>query len=204
MSVPRRVLLAALLLAPLLVSPPLSCAAQEPARIRGTVTKVVGTYVSIATPGHRTVTVAVPAETPISVVVPARIADIRPGSYIGTAAMPQPDGTLRALEVHVFPDDLRGVGQGHHPWDLRPGSTMTNGVVGTLTGNDGRRLTVAYQGGEQTVVVPPDVPVVAYRDGSLASLVKGAHVLVAASPSTDGMLRAIRIVVGADGSVPPM
>ncbi len=200
MTVRRRVLLAALLIAPAV-----SCAEIETTRnFRGTVTRVVGTYVSVATRDGRTRTIAVPAETPISIVVPARIADIRTGSYIGTAAIPQPDGTLRALEVHVFPDDLRGLGQGHHPWDLQPGSTMTNGIVGTLTGNDGRRLTVVYQGGQQTVVVPPGVPVVTYRDGSPSSLVTGAHVLIAASPSTQGVLRASRVVIGADGTDPPM
>ena len=200
MSVPRRVLLAALLLAPVP-----SCAETQTSRnFRGTITKVVGTYVSVATRAGGNVTIAVPQETPISVVVAAHIADIKQGSYIGTTAMPQPDGTLRALEVHVFPDDLRGLGQGHHPWDLQPGSTMTNGLVGKLEGSAGRRLTVAYQGGQQTVVVPPDVPVVTYRDGGPSSLVTGAHVLIAASPSTQGMLRASRVVVGADGTDPPM
>ncbi len=201
MSVPRRILLAALLLAP---SVSRAGAAEPSLRIRGTITKVVGSYIFIATRQGRTVTVAVPADVPISVVVPARLADIAPGSYIGTAAVKQPDGTLRALEVHVFPDDLRGLGQGHHPWDLQPGSTMTNGIVGTVAGSAGRRLTVQYRGGEQTVTVPPDVPIVAYRDGGPDKLVAGAHVVVAAAPSTDAMLRASRIVVGADGMVPPM
>lgn len=201
MSTRRRVLLTALLAAPAL-----SCAAAEapPARIRGTIRSVTGSYVWINTRAGKRVEVAVPEETPISVIAPARIEDIKPNSYIGTTAMPQPDGTLRALEVHVFPEDLRGLGQGFHPWDLQPESTMTNGTVGKLEGTSGRRMTVTYYGGTKTVVVPPGVPIVTFLPGSMAQLVPGAHVVVAAEPSTDGVLRARRIVVGQDGMTPPM
>lgn len=200
-SLRRRVLLAGLLAAPALVRP---AAAEAPARIRGIVTKVVGTYVWIATRQGRTVTVAVPAEAAISLVVPASIADVRLGSYVGTAALRQPDGTLRALEVHLFPASLHGMGQGQHPWDLQPGSTMTAGIVRQIDGSPARRLTVQYLGGAQVVVVPPGVPVVTYRDGDASLLVPGAHVVAAAAPSTGGVLRASRVVVGADGMTPPM
>ena len=205
MSIRRRVLLTGLLTG-LLAAPALSCVAADapPARLRGTVRSVTGTYFWIDTRGGKRVEVAVPDKTPISIVAPARIEDIKPNSYIGTAAMPQPDGTLRALEVHVFPEDLRGLGQGHYPWDLQPESTMTNGTVGRVEGTSGRTLTVIYHGGTKTVVVPPDVPIVTYTEGSMASLVPGAHVIVAAEPSTDGVLRARRIVVGQDGMAPPM
>ena len=201
MSIRRRVLLAALLAAPAL-----SCAeaAVPPARIRGTVRRVSGSYVWVQTREGKQVEVAVPDDAPISLVVPASLADIRQNSYIGTAAMPQPDGTLRALEVHIFPESLRGLGMGHYPWDLRPQSTMTNGTVLKVAGKSGRTLTVIYHGGEKTVVVPPDAPIVTYAPGSLAQLVPGAHVLIAAEPSTDGLLRARRIVIGQNGMTPPM
>ena len=203
MSIRRRVLLAAPLAAAVAVRRG-AAAAPNPARIRGTIQSVTGTYLRIATRDGRTVTVAVAEDATISIVAPARIEDIRPGSFIGTAAMPQPDGTQMAMEVHVFPESMRGVGEGFHPWDLAPQSTMTNGTVGTVTGSAGRQLTVKYRGGEQTVVVPPEAPIVSYQPGSAADLVPGAHVIIAAAPSTDGMLRATRIAVGKDGMTPPM
>ena len=101
-------------------------------------------------------------------------------------------------------DDLRGVGQGSHKWDLQPGSTMTSGLVGKLEGTSSRRLTLLWHGGQQTVVVAPDVPIVRYEDANLRQLAAGAHVVAAVAPSTAGVLRASRIVVGGNGAVPPM
>jgi len=202
MPVPRRVLLAALVAAPVA-----ACAAHEdpiPDRVRGTITKVVGTYITVRMASGRKLLIAVASDAPLSFVVPARFEDIRKGSYIGTAAMDQPDGTLRALEVQLFTEDLRGLGQGHHPWDLQPGSTMTNGTVAKVTGEAGRTLTVAYYGGEQTVVVPPGVPVVTYAPATTADLVPGARIVASVEPSTAGVLRAKRIVIGAHGMMPPM
>lgn len=205
MPVQRRSLLAVLLAAPLL-----SCGggapdpALETGRLRGTITRKVGSYVWIATREGRTHMVAVPTDVPISLSVPARLSDIQQNDYIGTAAVPQPDGTLRALEVHVFPEELRGLGVGNHPWDLQPGSSVTNGIVGKLERTNGLRLLIVYPGGQQTVVVPPDVPITTYQPGDKDLLVPGAHVIVSVEASTDAVLRAKRIVVGANGMMPPM
>jgi hypothetical protein len=198
MPLSRRVLMTALLAAPV---PACATGAAAAEHIRGTITSVTGSYIRVRTMADRTLTVAVPANAPVSVVVPAAFGDIHDGSYVGTAAVPGSDGTLRALEVHLFPDGMQGMGQGSHPWDLRPGSTMTAGVVSRI---EGRRLTVIWRGGQRTVTVPPGVPIVTYAETDADPLVPGAHVVIAADPSTDGLPRADRIVVGRNGLIPPM
>ena len=136
--------------------------------------------------------------------MPIKLEDIKPGSFIGSAAMPQADGTQRALEVHVFPESMRGTGEGHRPFDLQPQSTMTNGTVGDLVGSKGRTLTVKYKGGEKTVIVPDDVPIVSIEPGTRALLTPGAHVIVFASKGADGSMTAISVNVGENGLTPPM
>jgi hypothetical protein len=138
-------------------------------------------------------------------VVPAPRDAIRTGAFVGTAAMPQSDGTQRAIEVLVFPESGRGSGEGHYPWDLRPGSTMTNATVAEVTKVDqDQRLTLKYKDGEKTIVVPRDAPVVTFEPGSREMLRAGAHVLVNARPKADGALTAASVLVGKDGLVPPM
>jgi hypothetical protein len=138
-------------------------------------------------------------------VVPAPRDAIKEGAFVGAAAMPQADGTQRALEVLVFPESGRGSGEGHYPWDLKPGSTMTNATVAEVTKVDrDQRLTLRYKDGEKTIVVPPDVPIVTFEPGSREMLRSGAHVLVNARAKPDGSLTAASVVVGKDGLVPPM
>ena len=115
----------------------------------------MATICSLTTRTGDELTVSLAPNVAVVAIVPVRLEDIKQGSFIGAAAMPQPDGTQRALEVHVFPESMRGTGEGYRPFDLKPQSTMTNGTVGALTGTVGRTLTVAYQGGKQTIVVPP-------------------------------------------------
>ncbi|HEX5326308.1 MAG TPA: hypothetical protein VFW75_06540 [Acetobacteraceae bacterium] len=148
--------------------------------------------------------IALPADLSVTAIVRARITDIRSGSYIGTAAIPQPDGTLRALEVQVFPERMRGVGEGSHPYDLRPGSTMTNGAAGDVVGTQGRTLTLRYKGGEKRLVVPENAPIITYEPGTRAMLVPGAHVIVTAAKDAAGGLTATRVAVGRNGLTPPM
>jgi hypothetical protein len=180
--------------------------AQSPrtVRIRATIDTADAKSISLTTRSGQQLTVSLASDTVILAIVPMKLEDIKPGSFIGSAAMPQPDGTQRALEVHVFPQNMRGTGEGHRPFDLQPRSTMTNGTVGEVTGGSGRTLTVAYEGGQKTIVVPPDTPVVTFEPGSLALLVRGAHVIVMGIEASDGKLSASRISVGKDGLVPPM
>jgi hypothetical protein len=173
-------------------------------RLRATIEAADATSVSLTTRTGEKVTVALAPDTVVTALVPIKLEDIKPGSFIGSAAMPQPDGTQRALEVHVFPEAMRGTGEGHRPFDLQPQSTMTNGTVGAVTGSVGRTLTVSYKGGEKTIVVPPDTPVVTYEPGSPALLTAGAHVIVFGTQAADGKVTANRIAVGKNGLVPPM
>lgn len=179
--------------------------AATPTRVRGTIASLEGNvlHVTAKTGGDTMITLG--PKLTVSAVVPSSMADIKPGSFIGTAAETQADGTLVAKEVHVFPEALRGTGEGHYAFDLGPKSTMTNGTVGQeVTGASGNALTVKYKGGEQSVTVPPGVPVVTFEPGDRTELVPGAHVIVFAQTGGDGKLTAERVAVGKNGLTPPM
>jgi hypothetical protein len=178
--------------------------AQSPARLRATIDAVNGNSMALTTRAGDKVTVVVAPDIVVTELSPVKLQDIKPGSFIGSAALPQPDGTERALEVHVFPESMRGTGEGHRPFDLQPQSTMTNGTVGAVTGSTDRTLKVTYQGGETTIVVPPNTPVVTYEPGSRTMLVPGAHIILFGTRAGDGEVTAKRITVGKDGMVPPM
>jgi hypothetical protein len=178
--------------------------APQPMRLRATIDAVDGNSLSLTTRAGEKVTVALAPDVAVAAIVPVRLEDIKPGSFVGTAAMPQPDGTSRALEVHVFPESMRGSGEGHRPFDLQPQSTMTNGTVGTVTGSSDRTLTITYAGGKQTITVAANTPVVTYEPGSPALLVPGAHIILFGNQAPDGKVTATRISVGKDGLVPPM
>jgi hypothetical protein len=132
------------------------------------------------------------------------LSDIKVGSFIGTTTVPGPDGSQNAVEVHVFPEEMRGTGEGSRPFDLRPNSTMTNATVAeSVAGNDGHTLLVKYKDGEKKIVVPPNVPIVRYEIGGKGDLKPGAQFTVlAATKKPDGTLEAARINVGRDGVTP--
>ncbi|MEO7152663.1 MAG: hypothetical protein ABIX46_13275 [Burkholderiaceae bacterium] len=137
-------------------------------------------------------------------VVPIEANAIKSGSYIGTAARSWPDGTLRAIEVLVFPEPARGSGEGHPPWDLEPGSTLTHASVAErAAAPQGGTLTLRHKDGEKTVIVPDDVPIVTVKPGDKALLVPGAKVLVMAT-QRDGKPVALRAIAGREGFAPPM
>jgi hypothetical protein len=180
--------------------------AQAPAqtRVRGAIDMIDAHEMRVATRGGEKVTLKLADNVGITIIAPIAVDAIKPGAFIGTAAVTQPDGTLKALEIQVFPESMRGVGEGHRPWDLGEGSTMTNGTVGDLKVADGRLLTLTYKGGEQKVFVPEKAPVITYEPGSRAALQPGANVIVTATRNADETMTATRIGVGKDGLVPPM
>jgi len=136
--------------------------------------------------------------------VKASLADIKQSSYIGVSGMPQSDGSLKALAIHIFPEAMRGRGEGHRPWDLQPSSTMTNGTVDqTSASADGQVLTLKYKEGEKKVVVPSDCPIVSFNPGDRSELKPGAGVFIVAEKQPDGTLLAPRVNVGR-GVAPPM
>ncbi len=174
-------------------------------RIRGTIERLEGeTYVVKSRDGvDYRVTVA---DNPqIAAVVNASLTDIKQGSFVGVAGMPQADGSQKALEVHIFPESMRGSGEGHYPWDLRPQSTMTNATVEqTVASIEGQTLMVKYKDGEQKIVVSPETPIVAYLPGDKSDLKPGAKVFIAATKQPDGTLAARAWRVGRDGVTPPI
>jgi hypothetical protein len=130
---------------------------------------------------------------------------IAPNAYVGIATRTGADGKLTALEVLVFPEAARGTGEGHNPWDLEPGSMMTNGTVtGAVSATSGRELSVAYKEGSKSIFVPPTAPVVTFAPAERVDLKAGAPVFFSATKSADGKLAAGRVIVGKDGVAPPM
>lgn len=172
--------------------------------VRGEITEVGAERVKVHANSGENLTVNLTKDTKIRAVTLANIEDIKPGSYIGSAAIPQEDGSLKALEVHVFPPELAGSGDGHRPFDLAKGSSMTNGSVGDLVVSNGRILTVNYKGGQQKILVPEDVPIVNVLPGDRSLLKVGTKIVTFVTQSTDGTLTAQSISAGKDGVKPPM
>jgi len=180
--------------------------AQERVRVRGTVENVDGNVLTVKTREGQDVKVKLPDNVRVLGIEKASIDDIKQGSYIGVSAMPQTDGSQKALHVHIFLDAMRGVAEGFGPWDVRPNSTMTNATVDNMvTGTDGRNITVKYKDGEKKIVVPPDAPIVKYVPGNKDALKAGAKIfIVAAVKQPDGTLEAPNVSVGLNGLTPPM
>src|SRR5580693_495689 len=174
--------------------------AQDTVRVRGTITSIDGaTYVIKARDGAE-LKVALAGNAQIAAVAKASLADIKHGLFVGVTAMPQADGSLSALEVHIFPEAMRGTGEGHYAWDLRPQSTMTNAnVEHAVTAVDGQTLTLKYKDGEKKIIVPPEATVVTYTTGDKSELKPGTKIFVAAAKKLpDGSLEAPRINYGKD------
>jgi hypothetical protein len=177
-----------------------------PVRIRGTIESVDGAMLMIKSREGTDMKVRVTDNVAVFGVAKTEMSEIKPGSYIGVSAMPDPDGTQKALAVHIFPETQRGAAEGFRPWDLRPNSTMTNATVAeTVKGTDGQNILVKYKDGEKKVVVPPDTPIVTFVAGDKSELKPGAKIIIfGAVKKDDGMLEANRVNVGRDGITPPM
>ena len=185
-----------------------AASAQQPptVRIRGTIEAVDGATLSIKSRDGSDVKVNITDNIAVTGVAKASLSDIKEGSYIGVSAMPEPDGTQKAIAVHIFPEAQRGAAEGFRPWDLRPNSTMTNATVAqTVAGVDGQTIMVKYKDGEKKVVVPPDTPIVAFAPGDKAEIKPGAKIIIfGATKKEDGTLETGRIAIGRDGIAPPM
>ena len=185
--------------------------AQQTVRVRGVIERADAQSLTVKDRSGEVVTLVRPADMNVSEVVPLTMADIRPDSYVGAGAMPQPDGTQRAIEIVVFPEAARGTGEGFRPWDMLPESTMTNATVATLAAAPasvpgGQKLVLKYKDGEKTVIVPRGTPIVTFKPGQddqSALVVPGAKVVVTAQVK-DGKPTALRLLVGRNGFTPPM
>ena len=203
----KHLTVAALLLGATAGSAALMGQAATPVLVRGTVASLDGSTLHLTAKDGKDTTVMLAPQTNVATTSVIGIDAIQPNSFIGTAAEPGKDGVLRAVEVHVFPEAMRGLGEGHRPWDLSKTSSMTNGnvrTVGKPRHGKGRELIVDYKGGQQTVVVPLNVPIVAFAAGSLADVKPGTHVFAVTRTGADGMAATNQLVVGANGSTPPM
>ena len=182
--------------------------AQQPptVRIRGTIESVDGAMLMIKSREGTDIKVHMTDNVVVFGVAKTAMSEIKPGSYIGVSALPEPDGTQKALAVHIFPEAQRGAAEGFRPWDLRPNSTMTNATVAeTVAGTDGQNILVKYKDGEKKVVVPPETPIVTFVAGDKSELKPGARIIIfGAAKKEDGTLEANRVNVGRDGITPPM
>jgi hypothetical protein len=175
-------------------------------RIRGTVEAVDGATLSIKTREGTDVKVNMADDIGVVGIAKTSLSEIKEGSYIGVSGMPEPDGTQKAIAIHIFPEAMRGTAEGFRPWDLKPNSTMTNATVATtVAGVDGQNIMVKYKDGEKKVVVPPETPIVAFLKGDKSEIKPGAKIIVfGTTKKPDGTLEASRIGVGRDGIAPPM
>ena len=192
------VALALSLVAPLVLAQTTAPAASA-ARVRGTIQAVAPGTLTVKDRSGEVLELVLPPKVTVSEVYPMALADIQPGSFIGTAAMPQADGTERAIAVTVFPESARGAGEGHRPFDMLPQSTMTNATVADVVASPkGRTLQLKYKDGERAIVVPLDAPVVSFKPGDASLLVVGASVSLTAQ-LVDGKPTITRINAGRNG-----
>lgn len=180
--------------------------AQERARVRGTIEKVEGNLLTVKTREGAVVAIKLAENFAVGGLVPAKFEDIKQNTYVGVAGLPQADGRIRALEVLIFPEAMRGTAEGHFPWDLVPESTMTNAAVtDSVARTEGNTLVVKYKDGEKIIVVPADAPIVRAVPAEKSELKPGAKIFIAvAMKREDGTWNAQRVTVGLNGLTPPM
>lgn len=203
MALARLALVAAFTLA---VAPALAKAAPL-ATARATIETISadGATLGVRTRAAEEQTVHLGPKTRFVLVVPATLADVKPGTFVGVAAVPGEGAELKAMEVHIFPEAMRGSGEGFRPFDLAPKSSMTNGNISArVNAATGPKLTVTYKGGEQTIVVDPKTPIVALQAGARTDLKKGGAIIARGPKQEDGSIDAAFVLIGKDGLVPPM
>ncbi len=177
----------------------------SPTRVRGTIESVDGETLMVKSRSGEDVKLTMTGDIRVVGIVKIALSDIKVGSFIGTTTVPGPDGGNNAVEVHVFPEDMRGTGEGSRPYDLRPNSSMTNATVAdSVVGNDGHTLLIKYKDGEKKVTVGPDTPVVTYVPSGKPDLKPGAKVIAFMKKLPDGSFETNRVSVGRDGLTPPM
>lgn len=182
-------------------------AQEKPTRVRGEIVAIDGPMLTVKARDGAEMKIKLADNVRVTGIVPVKIEDIKPNSFIGVSSMPQPDGSQRAMHVHIFLEAQRGVvSDGHFPWDNRPQSMMTNATVTeTVAGVDGQTIMVKYKDGEKKIVVPKDAPIVTYVPGNVAELKPGTKIfIIAAVRQPDGTFTAGSVSYGKDGLTPPM
>lgn len=180
--------------------------AETPVTIRGTIVSVSadGATLDVKARSGEPASVHLKSDFQVIAVVPAELKDLATNAFVGVAAVPDGKDGLRALEVHIFPEALRGTGEGHRAFDLAPGSSMTNGAMTARVDNvDGAKLTVSYAGGSQTIRIDKTTEIVAFAPGQRSELKPGAEVIVRGTKGEDGAVQSGYMLVGR-GITPPM
>jgi hypothetical protein len=208
MPVRRSTIIRPLVIMAAVAASSLSATAQQPptpSRVRGTIEAVDGDVLAVKSRGGEDFKLRMAGDMRLLGITRIALSDIKVGSFIGATTVPGPDGSQNAVEVHVFPENMRGTGEGSRPFDLRPNSTMTNATVAeTVAGTDGQNILVKYKDGQKKVVVSPDTPVVTYVPADKSELKPGAKIIAFFKKLPDGSYEANRINVGLNGLTPPM
>ena len=177
---------------------------QTQIRVRGTITAVEGNLLSVKSREGKDLRIEIAPDAVFGYMRKLSLADVKPGTPLGTSAVTGPDGKIVALELHLFPAGRPVPNEGHRPWDLEPGSTMTNGMVTAVAeAGNGHELTLSYKEGTQRVVVPAGIPIVTSQAGDRSLLVVGQYAFIAATVAADGRMTAQRLQVEKDGVRPP-
>ncbi|MDE5464354.1 hypothetical protein [Bradyrhizobium sp. CSS354] len=208
MSVQRATFTRPLIAVAMVAVSTLSALAQRapvPTSVRGTIESVNGDTMQVKARGGEDVKLHIASDVNVSGITRISLADIKPGSFVGATTVPGPDGGANAVEVHVFPESMRGTGEGSRPYDLKPNSSMTNATVSeSVVGNDGHTLLVKYKDGEKKVFVADNTPVVTFVPGDKSDLKAGAKVIAFMKQLPDGSFETNRVSIGRDGLTPPM
>ena len=208
MFIHRSTLTRPLVAAAMVITSSLYAVAQQPptpSRVRGTIEGVDGDVISVKSRNGEDVKLHMTGDIKVVGITKISLDDIKVGSFVGATTVPGSDGSQNAVEVHVFPEDMRGTGEGSRPYDLKPNSSMTNATVAeSVVGNDGHTLLIKYKDGEKKVVVGPDTPVVTYVPAGKPDLKPGAKVIAFMKKLPDGSFETNRVSVGRDGLTPPM
>jgi len=207
MPVPSTLLRSLVIFATITANTGLALAQQAPVptRVRGTIASVDGDVIAVTSRSGEDFKLHMTADMMVVDIVKSSLSEIKPGSFIGATTVPGPDGAPKAVEVHIFPEAMRGTGEGSRPYDLKPNSTMTNATVSdSVVSNDGHTLLVKYKGGEKKVDVSPDTAIVTFVPGDRSELKPGAKVIAFLKQLPDGSFETSRVSVGRDGLTPPM
>jgi hypothetical protein len=181
-------------------------AAQAPLRVRGTVESVDGSNLSVKARDGAMMKVKLTDDAKVLTLDKKSLADVKEGTFVGITAMPQPDGSQKAVEIHIFPEAMRGTGEGHYPWDLMANSTMTNGnIENQVVSNDGQALMMKYKDGEKKIIVPADTEVVMFVPAATSDIKAGQKFFVPRGKKLDdGTVESGFLIIGSRGVDPPM
>jgi hypothetical protein len=176
-----------------------------PTRVRGTVEKLDGQTLTVKSRDGQQLTIALAPNVAVAYLVKKGLADIKAGDFVASTSTKGTDGKNHAVELRIFPEAMRGLGEGQYPWDLMPNSLMTNATVSAVTGApQGQTLKVTYKGNESEIVVDPGTPILGYGAGDASLLKPGAVIFIVALKKPDGTLSAARVTAEKDGVKPPM